>query len=286
MRTAGMAHSRVLVCLLLLVTRPTAARGYVDDSWVGWTDRLGLKFTDDCQEHAGIVAIWAWVDSWLSGRQGKQRSAHCETKEMTCPTGTAVTGLAVKSGHMRRGGSRELFDFQLRCGLEGQLTGWMGLRFDMKASEYGAAVCPAGDELSGVQVMRGRGDGGKDTYNFKLRCGAAWRSVVGLAFESPRETRSATCKRESHVVGVRVHRGFQDWGDVDTYEFQLKCEADGQTEESRMQRSSLSASSISEMLSSLGSDEAWQLLSSLGLASGSALDTSNGFELAPQDREL
>lgn len=23
--------------------------------------------------------------------------------------------------------------------------------------------------------------------------------------------------------GVRVHRGFQDWGDVDTYEFQLLC---------------------------------------------------------------
>lgn len=23
--------------------------------------------------------------------------------------------------------------------------------------------------------------------------------------------------------GIRVHRGFQDWGDVDTYEFQLAC---------------------------------------------------------------
>lgn len=25
------------------------------------------------------------------------------------------------------------------------------------------------------------------------------------------------------MTGVRVHRGFQDWGSVDTYEFQLQC---------------------------------------------------------------
>jgi hypothetical protein len=59
-------------------------------------------------------AIYAWAESWLTGRGGRQRSAHCETKEMTCPAGLAVTGLGVKSGHIRKHGNRELYDFRLR----------------------------------------------------------------------------------------------------------------------------------------------------------------------------
>jgi hypothetical protein len=152
----------------------------------------------------------------------------------------------------------------------------MGMRFDTKASEHGAAVCPAGTALTGLQVMRGRGEG-RDMYNFKLRCDREWRSVVGLPFDALKETRSATCRRESTVVGVRVHRGFQDWGSIDTYEFQLKCaEDDDLVEDQRpgaMHR-------LNDLLASLGAEEAWELLSSLGLGSSSLVDTSDGFKIA------
>ena len=58
----------------------------------------------------------------------------------------------------------------------------------------------------------------------RLRCGKAWlEQPLGLAFLGLRETRSATCPSGAAVAGLRVHRGFQDWGDLDTYEFQLFC---------------------------------------------------------------
>lgn len=202
---------------LLCCSLPSAisVSSAADDAWGGWTERLGLTFADDCQERSGLGALLAWAGTWLSGKPNRQHSGHCETREMSCPAGLAVTGLGVRSGHVRKSGNRELFDFRLRCGPAGDLTNWMGLRFDAKAEEHGAAVCSAEDALTGVQVMRGRGRG-RDSYMFKLRCNKEWRSVVGLPFESLRETRSATCARNSYVVGVRVHRGFQDWGSVDT----------------------------------------------------------------------
>ena len=46
---------------------------------------------------------------------------------------------------------------------------------------------------------------------------------LGLAFDGLRETRSATCAAGQQVGGLRAIRGFQDWGDLDTYEFQLFC---------------------------------------------------------------
>ena len=137
----------------------------------------------------------------------------------------------------------------------------MGLRFDAKATQHGAAVCPGDDALSGVQVLRGRGDG-RDYYTFKLRCNKAWRAVVGLPFDALRETRSATCARGSHVTGVQVHRGFQDFGSIDTYEFQLKCE-DITSIEQRAQQSSVT-SAISDLLAAMGGEEAWQALTSMG----------------------
>jgi hypothetical protein len=77
--------------------------------------------------------------------------------------------------------------------------------------------------------MRGRNERRDwDYYNFKLRCNKAWeKHPLGLAFDGLKETRSATCPKDSAVAGLRVHRGFQDWGDVDTYEFQLFCSAAG-----------------------------------------------------------
>jgi hypothetical protein len=53
-------------------------------------------------------------------------------------------------------------------------------------------------------------------YNYKLRCGRDWVDVLGLSFAALRETRSATCPHARPIGGIRVHRGFQDWGSIDT----------------------------------------------------------------------
>ena len=101
----------------------------------------------------------------------------------------------------------------------------MGLRFDIEGSgleaEHAAGVCQAGTDMTGVQVMRGRSSG-RDYYTFKLRCARKWNEhALGLPFDALRETRSATCPHGRSMSGVRVHRGFQDFGSVDTYEFQV-----------------------------------------------------------------
>jgi len=176
-----------------------------------------------------------------------------------------TTSVPVRSCHVRRGGNRELFDFKLRCGHRGHLTDWLGLRFDSRArhEDQGAGACPTEANLTGVQVMRG-GAEGVDYFNFKLRCGAAWREVVGLPFYELKETRSVTCPSEQVVTGVRVHRGFQDWGSKDTYEFQLQC----------MHTTELGATPAGGLLDSLAEllasargasivDDAWQQFASL-----------------------
>ena len=215
---------RVALALVLSVPVVLATDAWEEHSW---TEKLGLYFSDDCKEVEGLNALFAWIGSILSG-SGEQRrdSSHCETRELACPAGLTVTGLGVKSGRMRRHGNRELFDFRLACGRPGLLTDWSGLRFDLdKPEEQGAGVCPetgggAPTDVSGVQVARGS-NRGRDYYMFKLRCGKQWRAVVGLPFEALRETRSATCPRDSYATGVRVHRGVS--AALDTYEFQLRC---------------------------------------------------------------
>ena len=378
----------------MLALAAPASCAYLDDWGLGgWTDRLGLSFSDDCQENSGLAALFAWAGSWLSGRGGQQRSAHCETKESACPPGVPVTGLQVKGGHVRKGGNRELYDFRLRCG-SGWQHGWLGLRFDVQGgreTERGAGICPEGNDLTGVQVMRGRSAGpnsrdcarplptermhAKDIparcleprrgparacacgtlqtglccallacahsdYTFKLRCAKQWRDLIGLPFEALRETRSATCPHGRSVSGIRVHRepappthpalttlgwvdghcplwptahpsrqlvsrtagGFQDWGSIDTYEFQLQCLGDdadvagvgtGTSDGDSAARLALGASagalpsSLSDLLSfgAEGADAAWQLVHTLlsaeaddpaGLANrGSSRDSSS-----------
>ena len=84
-------------------------------------------------------------------------------------------------------------------------------------------MCARGEELTGVQVMRGRGRN-RDYYNFKLRCDRNWLSKpLGLPFDKLKETRSPSCPMGRAVGGLRVHRGYQDFGSYDTYEFQLQC---------------------------------------------------------------
>lgn len=192
-----------------------------------WTDRLGLRFTDDCQEEVGLAGLLSWLLAWVT-RGGQQRSGHCESREMRCAVGQKLTGLQVRYARLERG-DRDLYDFRPRCGTAWQA--WLGLRFPDAGADHmqsEAAIChDAGASVTGVQVMRGRNDRrDQDYYNFKLRCGKQWAAMpLGLAFDGLRETRSATCPVGSATAGLRVHRGFQDWGDVDTYEFQLFCTA-------------------------------------------------------------
>ena len=175
---------------------------------------------------------------------------------------------------MRKGGSRELYDFRLRVARWS--ASWLGLRFDIRgrseSAEVAAGVCPDGVSLSGVQVMRGRSEG-RDYYAFKLRCARQWRDVIGLPFDALKETRSATCPHGRDVGGIRVHRGFQDWGSIDTYEFQLMCldeadEAHPQHEPRQQQQQqqlhggdSAGATTLAELMA-MGATDAWQLVSS------------------------
>ena len=74
----------------------------------------------------------------------------------------------------------------------------------------------------------------------RLRCGlgisASWTDFVDLPYENRlfRETRSVTCKRGLVATGLRVYRGFQEWGDLDTYEFQLYCSPSSGTSTSEL----------------------------------------------------
>ena len=188
----------------------------------GWTSRMGLQFRDDCQEHLGLVAsMTAWIGSFFGLRS--HTGEVCESKEMRCPADTSVTGLQVHFGRDERY-DRDFYDFKLRCGTRWQR--YLGLRFESPHKEQEESVlCPGIKPASGIQVLRGRQrHGDKDYYGFKLRCAAQWQPLLGLEYEGHQETKVATCPRGHVMRGLRVHRGFLDWGDRDSYEFQLLCE--------------------------------------------------------------
>jgi len=181
-----------------------------------------LLFRDDCQEDVGLRGLFVWLVAWAT-RRGQQRSGHCESREMRCRADQTMTGLQVRYARLEKG-DRDLYDFKTRCAATWQ--SWLGMRIAEHSDheEAEAAICASGSSVTGVQVMRGRNDRRDwDYYNFRLRCGKQWSEPLGLAFDGLRETRSATCPSGSAVAGLRVHRGFQDWGDLDTYEFQLFC---------------------------------------------------------------
>lgn len=195
-----------------------------------WTDRLGLRFRDDCQEDVGLHGLAVWIWSWVT-RGGQQRSGHCESKEMRCAAGSKLTALQVRYGRIEKS-DRDLYDFRPRCGFS--WAPWLGMKFpaehEADRTEEEGAICSGGQSVTGIQVMRGRNEWlDQDYFNFRLRCGKSWlEQPLGLGFDGLRETRSATCPSGSAIAGLRVHRGFQDWGDFDTYEFQLYC-TDGGT---------------------------------------------------------
>ena len=89
-----------------------------------------------------------------------------------------------------------------------------------------------------------------------------------------RSRADATGPHGRDVGGIRVHRGFQDWGSIDTYEFQLMCldeadEAHPQHEPRQQQQQqqlhggdSAGATTLAELMA-MGATDAWQLVSSL-----------------------
>eukprot|EP00316_Scyphosphaera_apsteinii_P005956 CAMPEP_0119319322 /NCGR_PEP_ID=MMETSP1333-20130426/49096_1 /TAXON_ID=418940 /ORGANISM="Scyphosphaera apsteinii, Strain RCC1455" /LENGTH=276 /DNA_ID=CAMNT_0007325701 /DNA_START=33 /DNA_END=863 /DNA_ORIENTATION=+ len=221
MAAAG-AYLRSVVLILFSLLAQSNTNALAQD---GWTERLGLRFKHDCQEEEGIRSWLAWAMSWLAGRKGQRSDSHCESKEQLCSMGE-LTGLRVRNAAGEVGGSdRDFYDFDLQCGRA--WTGWLGMRLDSSMTGHvqtETALCRPGLVVTGVQVLRGRDNHkDRDYLNFRLKCGSEWGSPLGLAFDHLRETRQATCPRGFHADGVRVHRGFQDWGDLDTYEFQLHC---------------------------------------------------------------
>ena len=151
---------------------------------------------------------------------------------MRCKGGVHITGLQVRYARLERG-DRDMYDFRARCGASWH--GWLGLKLPESVGKMSdhvqteAAVCPIDTAMTGVRVMRGRNERrDQDYYNFKLRCNETWAAQpMGLAFDGKREEKVATCPNGRSVGGLRVHRGFQDWGDMDTYEFQLFCGGKG-----------------------------------------------------------
>ena len=116
--------------LLLLSALLVCAGSVRSSSWVAsqdgaWTERLGLRFRDDCQEDAGLSGLLMWLIAWAM-RRGQQRSGHCESKEMRCPSGARVTGLQVRYARLEKG-DRDLYDFKPRCDTAWQA--WLGMRF-------------------------------------------------------------------------------------------------------------------------------------------------------------
>lgn len=177
-----------------------------------------------------LAGLWKRILSLFGqSRQVEAKRAHCESQEMHCSSGTSITGIEMRFGR-DESGDRDFYDFKPRCGDE--WGGWLGMRYpslpDVEQSD--AIRCTHGRAASGVQVMRGRNERTDwDYFLLKLRCGmgvaAEWTDFVDLPNENRlfRETRSTTCKRGLAASGLRVYRGFQDWGDLDTYEFQLYC---------------------------------------------------------------
>jgi len=75
-------------------------------------------------------------------------------------------------------------------------------------------------------VKRGRREwGDKDTYDFKLQCSGVWQSFIGMKFGGEQEQAFKECPSGEGSSGIKIFRGFVDWGDKDLYEFDLNCKS-------------------------------------------------------------
>ena len=86
--------------------------------------------------------------------------------------------------------------------------------------------CPSKMYMTGIEVKRGRREiGDKDTYDFKLQCSGVWQSFMGMKFSGYQETANKECAAGEGASGVKVLRGFVEWGDKDLYEYDVNCKS-------------------------------------------------------------
>ena len=181
-----LASSRLVLLLLLSL--------FIPDTLAKWTGPLGLEFKSD---------------------------RPIDAKQLHCPAGF-ITGLKIRYGRTGHE-DRDLYDFKLRCGT--RWTAWSGLFFKSEVEEK-TVECPAKMYLTGLEVKRGRREfGDKDTYDFKLQCSGVWQPYMGMRFAGYQEHASAECPSGEGTSGLKVYRGFVEWGDKDLYEYELNCKS-------------------------------------------------------------
>jgi len=160
----------------------------------GWTGLLGLSF---------------------------ESTSPVEAKSLHCPSGF-ITGIRIKYGRTRSE-DRDLYDFKLKC--QNRWTSWSGLFFKSEVEDK-TWECPSKMYMTGVEVKRGRREwGDKDTYDFKLQCSGVWQSFIGMKFGGEQEHAKTECPAGEGASGLKVFRGFVDWGDKDLYEYELNCKS-------------------------------------------------------------
>lgn len=144
-----------------------------------------------------------------------------EAKSLFCPIGF-ITGIRVKYGRTREE-DRDLYDFKLKCGM--RWTSWSGLWFKNELEDK-TYECPSKMYVTGMEVKRGRREfGDKDTYDFKLQCSGVWQDYMGMKFGGHQEQAGTECPSGEGTSGLKVFRGFVEWGDKDLYEFELNCKS-------------------------------------------------------------
>jgi len=144
-----------------------------------------------------------------------------ETKALFCPSGF-INGIRVKYGRTRKE-DRDLYDFKLKCGT--RWTSWSGLWFKNEVEDK-TYECPSKMYVTGVEVKRGRNEfTDRDTYDFKLQCSGVWQSYIGMRSSKEKEIASAECPSGEGTSGLKVYRGFMEWGDKDLYEYELNCKS-------------------------------------------------------------
>ena len=133
-----------------------------------------------------------------------------------------ITGLRIRYGRTRQE-DRDLYDFKLKCGT--RWTSWSGLWFKNEVEDK-TWECPSKMYVTGLEVKRGRSDwNDKDTYDFKLQCSGVWQSYMGMKFSGLQETHNKECPAGEGISGLKVYRGFLEWGDKDLYEYELNCKS-------------------------------------------------------------
>jgi len=144
-----------------------------------------------------------------------------ESKTLYCPSGF-LTGLRVKYGRTRQE-DRDLYDFKLKCG--NRWTAWSGLWFKNEVEDK-TWECPSKMYVTGMEVKRGRNPfNDRDTYDFKLQCSGVWQSYMGLISSRQREEAKLECPAGEGTSGLKIDRGFMEWGDKDLYEYELNCKS-------------------------------------------------------------